>query len=75
MTITIGNAVLSWSKLTVAVARTAKIICNPPIRAEALPAFLLKGARQRAEQFGTMNPNKLTIKKIIIRIIVKLKFK
>ena len=45
------------------------LICMKPIRAEALPAFLLNGAIERADTFGNMKPWQL--KKINIKIIVE----
>ena len=52
----ISNAVLLLKTLTITEANAPNAICRLPIKAEALPAFLLNGVRARAEEFGKENP-------------------
>src|SRR5258708_1738634 len=64
-----GRAVWLFSQLTVAEVKAPMLICIPPIRAEAVPAFLLKGARDSAEELGKIQPwqhKKRKIKKIVL---------
>jgi hypothetical protein len=51
-----GNAVWLLKKLTIAVVSDPIPICMPPINADAVPAFLLKGASERADEFGKVKP-------------------
>ena len=47
-----GRAVWLFRKLTAAEVRAPMLIWIPPIRAEAVPAFRLKGARERADELN-----------------------
>src|ERR1700683_2441357 len=51
-----GNAVWLLKKLTMAVASEPIPICIAPNKAEALPAVAVKGASERADEFGKVNP-------------------
>lgn len=51
-----GKAVWLLKKPTQAEVQAPILICIPPNKAEALPAFLLKGARERAEELGKVKP-------------------
>jgi len=52
----IGSAVLLLRTLTITEANAPNAICKLPIKAEALPAFLLNGVKASAEEFGKENP-------------------
>jgi len=52
----IGNAECGFNKPTAAEANAPTPICVPPIKAEALPACLVKGAIDKAEEFGKLKP-------------------
>ena len=65
----IGNAVLLFRILTKAEVIVPTPICIAPSNAEAVPAFLLKGARDNAEEFGKVKPwqqRKIKLKKIVL---------
>jgi len=53
---TIGTGDLISNILTPKEAIAPSPICTAPISAEALPAFLLKGASDRAEVLGLVKP-------------------
>ena len=59
------------NRLSTTVAKAPQPICKAPINAEALPAFLEKGAIERAEEFGKLKPKQH--KKINIQPIVSYK--
>src|SRR5687768_944259 len=69
----IGNAVLLLNTLTKPEVTAPIASCIPPINADAVPAFLLKGAMESAEEFGNTNPWQL--KNISIKNIVDDNFK
>ena len=71
MTAAIGKAVPLLNTLTNAVETAPKPNCIAPIKAEAVPAFSEKGARQSAEEFGKANP--CVLKNIQIKNIVEYK--
>jgi hypothetical protein len=56
ITAAIGTAVRLLSQPTVAEVRAPEHIWMPPIRAEAVPALRLNGARERAEELGNTHP-------------------
>ena len=65
----IGNAVPLLRTLTATEAKVPIAICMHPITAEALPAFLLKGAIESAEELGKINPwqqRKIKMKKMVL---------
>ncbi len=51
-----GIAVSLCKKLTSADVKAPIPNCIAPIRAEALPAFVVKGAIESAEEFGNVKP-------------------
>jgi hypothetical protein len=64
-----GNAVLLVKTLTIPDVRAPTASCMPPINAEAVPAFLLKGAIESAAELGNTKPWQL--KNISIKNIVE----
>jgi hypothetical protein len=68
MIATIGTADLTSNILTPKEANAPNPICTAPINAEALPAFLLKGARDKAEVFGLVKPRQHRNKKSKIMV-------
>ena len=69
ITAAIGNALSVVKKLTIAELREPMPSWIAPSNAEALPAFLLKGAIDNADELGKVNPWQL--KKIRIKNIVE----
>ena len=65
----IGSAVLLVRKLTIPEVNAPTANCMPPIKADAVPAFLLKGAMESADEFGNTKPWQL--KKIRIKNMVE----
>lgn len=57
-----GIAVRELLKLTPNEANAPMLICEAPIREEALPAFREKGAIDNAEVLGAINPRELRYK-------------
>lgn len=51
-----GKAVPLLKKLTIAEVSAPKPICTAPIKADALPAFFVKGAIDKADELGKVNP-------------------
>lgn len=56
MVVTIGNAVLLWNRLTIAEIIPPTANRQLPNNADALPAFLVKGAKESAVAFGPVIP-------------------
>ena len=68
ITTAIGMAVPLLKILTKAVETAPIPSCIAPINAEAVPAFLVKGAKHSADELGNANPcvlKKTQIKKIV----------
>lgn len=64
----IGTAVSLCNKLTSADVKAPMPNCIAPMRAEALPAFVVKGAIESAEEFGNVKPwqlRKINMRKIL----------
>lgn len=56
ITAAIGIAVPLFKTLTIAVAIAPSPNCSAPIKADAVPAFLEKGASVSADEFGNAKP-------------------
>lgn len=69
ITAAIGIGVPSFNTLTSAVETAPKPSCIAPINAEAVPAFLLNGARQSADELGNAKP--CVLKKTHIKNMVE----
>ena len=67
-----GRTEFSGKKLTAKDAKAPKPICKAPINAEALPAFLEKGAKESAAAFGLINPRQLKNKAIKAMVLYRL---
>lgn len=68
ITAAIGIAVPLFKILTNAVESAPIPSCIAPIKAEAVPAFLVNGARQSADELGNAKPcvlRKTQIKKMV----------
>ncbi len=52
----IGQTTSAANKLITADANAPKPICKAPIKADALPAFFVNGAKDKADAFGLMKP-------------------
>jgi len=65
----IGQTTSAANKLITADARAPKPICRAPIRAEALPAFFVNGARDKADAFGLMKPKQAKNKAIKVMVV------
>lgn len=77
ITAAMGSALLLASILTIADVTAPIPNCNAPISADAVPAFLLKGAIDNAEELGNVKPCVLKnthIKKIIEYRCSRLKY-
>ena len=73
----IGNAVSLLKTLTITDAKAPKAIWILPIKADALPAFLVNGVKASAEEFGKENPwqhRKRKIRKIVPGKLMMLKY-
>lgn len=68
----IGTTECSLNKLTITEARAPNPICKAPIKADALPAFLVNGASDKAAAFGLIKPKQARNK--AIKPIVEYKF-
>lgn len=53
---TMGKGVFAFKVPTAAADNAPNPICNAPIKAEALPAFLVKGAMHKAAELGKQKP-------------------
>ena len=71
ITAAIGNAVPLVKTLTIPDVRAPTASCIAPINADAVPAFLLKGAIESADELGNTKPWQL--KKRSIKNIVEYK--
>src|SRR5438477_3836908 len=60
----IGNAIVLLKTLTSAELNVPTPIWMAPIKAEAVPAFFEKGANDKAEELGKVNPWQLRKQKI-----------
>lgn len=63
-----GNAVPLFKTLTIPEVSAPTASCMPPISADAVPALLLNGAIESAEEFGNTKPwqlKKRSIKNIV----------
>ena len=68
----IGTTECSLNKLTITDAKAPKPICKAPIKADALPAFLVNGAKDKAAAFGLINPRQE--RNSAIKLMVKYRF-